>query len=71
MRMSGHATRQAESLGVHPKAVLLAAREPSVTYTNRRHPHQRRHVRGDICAVVDLPEMKVVTFYLDGDKQYT
>lgn len=64
-RLCQHATKQAEAKGIHPDAVLRAANHPSVTYDNRRHPNQRRHIRDGICAVVDPAAGKVVTFYLD------
>lgn len=67
-RLCYHAAEQAKKKGVHPDRVLLAANSPSVTYDNRRHLHQRRHIRDGICAVVDPAEGKVVTFYLDVEQ---
>lgn len=61
--LAGHAAQQAHSKGFHPDDVIAAANDPHVTYDNGRFPGQKRHIRGDIVAVVDPAARKIVTVY--------
>lgn len=61
--LSGHAAQQATAKGWSEDQVLHAANNPSVTYDNGRFPGQKRHIQGDIVAVVHPDSKKVVTVY--------
>lgn len=64
-RLTYHAQKQAAAKGWSSEAVLLAAEKPLHTYPSGRVPGQWRHVRGDIVAIVDPAENRVVTVYRD------
>jgi hypothetical protein len=64
-KLTYHAQKQAAAKGWTSKDVLLAANEPLHTYPSARVPGQVRHVRGDLVAVVDPAEHRVVTVYQD------
>lgn len=61
--LSGHAAQQARSKGWSEDDVLNAANNHEVAYDNGRFPDQKRHIRGDIVAVVHPVSRKVVTVY--------
>lgn len=61
--LSGHAAQQARAKGWTEDDVLSAANDPHVTYDNGRYPGQKRHIRGDLVAVVHPESQKVVTVY--------
>lgn len=61
--LSGHAAQQATSKGWSHEDVVAAANNPQITYDNGRYPDQKRHIRGDIVAVVHPASGKVVTVY--------
>jgi hypothetical protein len=61
--LSGHASQQATAKGFSPDDILAAANDPHTTYDNGRFPGQKRHIRGDIVAVVHPEAQKVVTVY--------
>jgi hypothetical protein len=61
--LSGHAAQQSRAKGWNPSDVLQAANDPHTTYDNGRYPDQKRHIRGDIVAVVHPESQKVVTVY--------
>lgn len=62
-RLSPHAASQALTKGWSHDEVLEAANNPSVTYDNGRYPGQKRHIRGDLVAVVHPHSMTVKTVY--------
>jgi hypothetical protein len=64
-RLTHHAQQQAAAKGWTSADVLLAANEPLHTYPSGRVPGQVRHVRGDLVAIVDPAEKRVVTVYQD------
>jgi hypothetical protein len=64
-RLTHHAQQQAAAKGWSSADVLLAANEPLHTYPSGRVPGQVRHIRGDLVAVVDPEEKRVVTVYQD------
>jgi hypothetical protein len=66
--LSGHAAQQARAKGWDPHDVVQAANDPHVTYDNGRYPDQKRHIRGDIVAVVHPDSQKVVTVYRNVDE---
>ena len=61
--LSGHAAQQARSKGWTEDDVLRAANDPQTTYANGRYEGQKRHIRGDLVAVVHPESQKVVTIY--------
>lgn len=61
--LSGHAAQQARAKGWTEDQVLHAANNPSITYDNGRFPGQKRHIHGDLVAVVHPDSQKVVTVY--------
>jgi hypothetical protein len=61
--LSGHAAQQARAKGWSEDAVLNAANNHEVAYDNGRYHDQKRHIRGDIVAVVHPQSKKVVTVY--------
>lgn len=61
--LTAHAIKQANEKGFPVEAVLSAADFPGITYDNGRFPGQRRHIRGDIVAVVDPVKQTVITVY--------
>ncbi len=61
--LSGHAAQQARAKGWSEDDVLHAANHHEVAYDNGRYPDQKRHIRGDIVAVVHPASKKVVTVY--------
>jgi hypothetical protein len=63
--LTPHAASQAAAKGWSEADVLAAADDPDLVTENRRYPGQRRHVRGDLVAVVDPAEHTVVTVYLN------
>ncbi|MDX3260721.1 hypothetical protein PV336_15990 [Streptomyces sp. MI02-2A] len=67
-RLTHHAKQQAAAKGWTEKEVLRAANEPLSTYRSGRVYGQRRHVRGDIVAIVDPDRKTVVTCYLDVEE---
>jgi hypothetical protein len=64
-RLTYHAQKQAAAKGWTSEDVLLAADKPLHTYPSARVPGQWRHVRGDIVAIVDPADHRVVTVYQD------
>lgn len=64
-RLTYHAQKQAAAKGWTSEDVLLAANKPLHTYPSGRVPGQVRHVRGDLVAIVDPVEHRVVTVYQD------
>lgn len=64
-RLTYHAQQQAAAKGWTSEDVLLAANSPLHTYPSGRVPGQVRHVRGDLVAIVDPVERRVVTVYQD------
>lgn len=64
-RLDPHAARQANQKGFSHSDVLAAANDPHVTYDNGRYPDQKRHIRGDIVAVVHPESKRVITTYLN------
>jgi hypothetical protein len=64
-RLTYHAQQQAAAKGWTSEDVLLAANSPLHTYPSGRVPGQVRHVRGDLVAIVDPAERRVVTVYQD------
>lgn len=58
-----HAKTAAESKGFSFEAVLEAANNPTITYSNGRYPGQYRHIRGGIVAVVDPATSTIITVY--------
>jgi hypothetical protein len=64
-RLTYHAQQQAAAKGWTSEDVLLAANKPLHTYPSGRVPGQVRHVRGDLVAVIDPVERRVVTVYQD------
>lgn len=64
-RLHPHAASQATKKGFTHSAVLEAANNPSVTYDNGRYPDQKRHIKGDIVAVVHPRTKQVMTTYLN------
>lgn len=63
--LTPHAERQIHAKGFDRAAVLEAANNPAHTYENFRYAGQMRHIRGDICAVVDPATFEIVTVYLN------
>jgi hypothetical protein len=61
--LSGHAAQQATAKGWSHDEIADAANNPSITYDNGRFSGQKRHVKGDIVAVVHPGSRKVVTVY--------
>jgi hypothetical protein len=61
--LSGHAQQQIRAKGWSEDQVLHAANNPSITYDNGRFPGQKRHIHGDIVAVVHPESQKVITAY--------
>jgi hypothetical protein len=61
--LSGHAAQQARAKGWTEDDVINAANNPSIAYDNGRFPGQKRHIRGDLVAVVHPESRKVVTVY--------
>ncbi len=61
--LGGHAAQQATAKGWSHEEIADAANDPHTTYENGRYPGQMRHIKGDICAVVDPVARKVVTVY--------
>ena len=61
--LSGHAQQQIRAKGWSEDDVLAAANDPHTTYDNGRYPGQKRHIRGDIVAVVHPDSGKIVTAY--------
>lgn len=64
-RLTYHAQKQAAAKGWTSEDVLLAANSPLHTYPSGRVPGQVRHVRGDLVAIVDPADRRVVTVYQD------
>jgi hypothetical protein len=64
-RLTYHAQQQAAAKGWSTAQILEAANNPLHTYPSGRVPGQVRHVRGDIVAVIDPAERRVVTVYAD------
>lgn len=62
-RLPSHVKTQADKKGWSHEQVLQAANDPQTTYDNGRYPGQKRHIRGDLVAVVDPDRMHVVTVY--------
>lgn len=60
---TSHVSHQSALKGFSLIAVLKAANDPFHTYDNGRVVGQRRHVRGNIVAVVDPQARKVITAY--------
>lgn len=58
-----HAARQATAKGWSHEDVLEAANNPQTTYDNGRFPGQKRHIRGDLVAVVETASKQVRTVY--------
>lgn len=61
--LSGHAAQQARAKGWTEDQVIHAANNPSIAYDNGRYPGQRRHIHGDVVAVVHPESQKIVTVY--------
>lgn len=61
--LSAHASRQAQAKGWSNDDVLAAANDPHVTYDNGRYPGQKRHIRGDLVAIVHPESRQVKTVY--------
>lgn len=64
-RLTHHAQKQAAAKGWSSEDVLLAANNPLHTYPSGRVPGQVRHVRGDLVAIVDPAQKRVITVYQD------
>lgn len=64
-RLTYHAQKQAALKGWSSAQVLEAADRPQHTSPSSRFPGQWRHVRGDIVAVVDPADHRVITVYQD------
>jgi hypothetical protein len=64
-RLTYHAQQQAAAKGWSSAQVLEAANRPQHTSPSSRFPGQWRHVRGDIVAVVDPADHRVITVYQD------
>jgi hypothetical protein len=64
-RLTYHAQKQAALKGWSSAQVLEAANRPQHTSPSSRFPGQWRHVRGDIVAVVDPADHRVITAYRD------
>jgi hypothetical protein len=62
-RLGYHAQQQVRAKEFDRQAVLDAANNPSHTYENGRYAGQMRHIRGNICAVVDPATCEIVTVY--------
>jgi hypothetical protein len=67
-RLTYHAQQQAAAKGWTSEDVLLAANSPLHTYPSGRVPGQVRHIRGDLVAIVDPVERRVVTVYQDVEE---
>lgn len=65
-RLTYHAQTQAALKGWSSAQVLEAANSPQHTSPSSRFPGQWRHVRGDIVAVVDPSDRRIITVYQDG-----
>lgn len=61
--LTPHAAQQATSKGWSHEEVLAAANDPHTTYDNGRYPGQKRHIRGNLVAVVHPASMTVKTVY--------
>jgi hypothetical protein len=64
-RLTYHAQQQATAKGWSSAQVLEAANRPQHTSPSSRFPGQWRHVRGEIVAVVDPADHRVITVYQD------
>ena len=58
-----HAKDQAFKKGFSLDDVLKAASEPEITYGNGMAQGQDRHIRGDIVAIVDIVDRRIITVY--------
>ncbi|RZU35958.1 hypothetical protein EV284_3441 [Streptomyces sp. BK022] len=67
-RLTHHAQKQAQAKGWTSQQVLDAANRPHHTYPSGRVPGQYRHVKGDIVAIVDPVQHRVVTVYQDVEE---
>lgn len=61
--VSRHAAEQGRSKGFSVPEIYDAANDPQHVYPSKKYPGQARHVRGELCAVVDLRRQRVVTVY--------
>jgi hypothetical protein len=61
--LTHHASGKVESSGFTVAEILDAANRPTLTYPNRKHPGQVRHIRGDVVTTVDPASQKIITFY--------
>jgi hypothetical protein len=64
-RLTYHAQKQAALKGWSSAQVLEAANRPQHTSQSSRFPGQWRHVRGEIVAIVDPTDRRVITVYRD------
>ncbi|MFE2100863.1 hypothetical protein [Streptomyces sp. NPDC059468] len=67
-RLTYHAQKQARVKGWTSEQILDAANNPQHTYPSGRVPGQFRHIKGDIVAVVDPEQHRVVTVYQDVEE---
>jgi hypothetical protein len=62
-RLHPHAAKMAATKGFSERDVLDAANNPTHTYENGRYAGQMRHVRGNLCVIVDPIRRVIVTVY--------
>lgn len=67
-RLTGHAAKQAAAKGFSHEDILSAANDPEIVSDNGRYPGQKRHVRGNIVAVVDPIRQHVITAYVNVER---
>lgn len=65
---TAHVMKQAREKGFSLIDIVKAANDPGHTYDNGRYEGQRRHIRGDIVAVVNTGNRKIVTAYQNVTK---
>lgn len=68
MQLTRHCREQAAAKGYTEAQVLDAANNPTTTYESRNHPGQHRHIKGDLCVVVDRARRQVITLYVNVEK---
>lgn len=63
-RITDHAKAQAAAKGWSLDDVYKAHVDPDICYPSR-YDGQQRHVRGDLCVIVDARRNKAITVYLN------
>jgi hypothetical protein len=64
-RFTLHAQHVARAKRFHPLAMLDAANDPDVSYASHLHPGQHKHIKGDLCVVVDREKGMIITAFLN------